>query len=53
VFKISYDVANRSRMAHEIVSPIFEEPDQPLNALKAFRERREGHFEILAIVEPL
>lgn len=53
VFKVSYCGENRSRMRYECVSPIFEEPGQPLNALKAWRDRREGHFEILSVVEPL
>lgn len=53
VFKISYCGENRSRMQYDWASPIFEEDSQPLNALKAYRDRRDGHYEILAVVEPL
>lgn len=53
VFKVSYNADFRSRVEYQCVSPVFEEDAQPLNALKAYRERREGHYEILAVVEPL
>jgi len=53
VFKVAYCADNRSRLEYSCMSPVFEEPDQPVNALAGFRERREGHYEILAIVEPL
>jgi hypothetical protein len=53
VFQVVYNGENRSRLEFRPVSPVFEEPDQPVHALKGFRERREGHFEVLAVVEPL
>lgn len=53
VFRIAYSAENKSRLDYQCVSPVFEEPNQPLNALAGYRERREGHYEILAVVEPL
>lgn len=53
VFKAVYNADYKSRMEHQCVSPVFEEPTQPANALAGFRARREGHFQILAVVEPL
>lgn len=53
VFKIGYCAENKSRLEYQCMSPVFEEPTQPINALAGYRERREGHYEILAVVEPL
>jgi hypothetical protein len=53
VFKVSYSAANSSRLEYECMTPVFEEANQPANALAGYRARREGHYEILAVVEPL
>lgn len=53
VFKVSYNPSYRSRLEYQCMSPVFDEPSQPLNSLKGYRDRREGHYEILAVVEPL
>lgn len=53
VFKVSYSSENKSRLQYECMTPVFEEPQQPINSLAGYRRRREGHFQILAVVEPL
>lgn len=51
VFKVVYNPDSSSRLGYECVSPVFDEP--PVSVLAGFRERREGHFDILSVVEPL
>ena len=53
VFKVTYSPTNRSRLEYQCMTPVFEEAGQPLNALAGYKKRREGHYEILAVVEPL
>jgi hypothetical protein len=54
VFKVSYAAENRSSLQFECMTPVFEESEQPINALAGYRKRDPaGHYEALAVVEPL
>lgn len=53
VFKVVYCADNKSRLGFECVSPVFELPEHAANSLAGFRRLRDGHFEVLQIVEPL
>lgn len=51
VFKVVYNPDSSTRLGYECVTQVFDE--RPTSALAEWRKRRDGHFDILSVVEPL